>query len=174
MEIFNNFTPNLRFMCESSEKSSSFLDFIITVSEQKLKTNLYIKYTDRYQQLHYAFSHPEHDKRSIVFSQTLRISRLCSEENDFNNYRSQKKSWFLKREYPDKLIENEMRKVKFCKERIKKAKGVKGIPFAVTYHPQLKNLRRRINQNINLLNMNEKTKKVFSPRPMASFRSPHK
>ena len=92
MEIFNNFTPNLRFMCESSEKSSSFLDFIITVSEQKLKTNLYIKYTDRYQQLHYAFSHPEHDKRSIVFSQTLRISRLCSEEDDFNNYRSQKKS----------------------------------------------------------------------------------
>ena len=49
MEIFNNFTPNLRFMCESSEKSRSFLDFIITVSEQKLKTNLYIKYTDRYQ-----------------------------------------------------------------------------------------------------------------------------
>ena len=163
MEKFNNFTPNLRFTYESSEKSISFLDLIITVSEQKLKTTLHIKSTDRHQYLHYASSHPEHTKRSVVFSQTLRISRLCSEENDFKNYRSQMKSWFLKRGYPEKLIENEMRKVKFGKEGIKKAKGVKGIPFVVTYHPQLKNLGRIINQNIYLLNMNEETKKVFSP-----------
>ena len=72
------------------------------------------------------------------------------------------KSWFLKREYlKGKLIENEMRKVKICKERIKKAKGVKGIPFVVTYHPQLKDLGRIINQNFYLLKMNEETKKVF-------------
>ena len=46
------------------------------------------------------------------------------------------KSWFFKREYPEKLIENEMRKVTFCKEGIKKAKkGVKGIPFIVMYQP---------------------------------------
>ena len=67
-----------------------------------------------------------------------------------------------------------MRKVKFCKKEIKKAKGVKGISFVVTYYPQLKNLGRIINQKIYLLNMNEKTKKVFSPRPTVSFRSPRK
>ena len=43
------------------------------------------------------------------------------------------KSWFLKRGYPEKLIENEMRKVKFGKEGTKKAKGVKGVPSVVTY-----------------------------------------
>ena len=68
------------------------------------------------------------------------------------------KSWFLKRGYPEKLIENEMRKVKFGKEGIKNAEGVKGIPFVVLYHPQLKNIGRIINQNIYLLNMNEETK----------------
>ena len=47
------------------------------------------------------------------------------------NYRSQLKPWVLKREYPEKLIENEIRKVKFCKEEIIKAKRVKGIPFVV-------------------------------------------
>ena len=143
-----------------------------TVSERKLKTTLHIKSTERHQYLHYASSHPEHTKRSVVFSQTSRISRLCSEENDFKNYLSQMKSWFLKREYPEKLIEKEMRKVKFFKEGIKKAKGVKGIPFAVTYHPQLKNLRRLINQNSYLLNVNQETKKIFSPRPIVS--SPRK
>ena len=80
------------------------------------------------------------------------------------------KSWFLRREYPEKLIENEM--IKFGKERIEKAKRVKGVPFVVTYHRWLKNLRRIINQNFYLLNMNEKTKKAFSPQPMVSLRSP--
>ena len=56
------------------------------------------------------------------------------------------RSWLLKRGYPEKLIENEMRKVKFCGQKgIKKAKGVKGTPFIVTYHPQLKHLGRIIN-----------------------------
>ena len=80
MEKFNNFTPNLRFTYESSEKTISFLDLIITVSERKLKTTLHIKSTDRHQYLNYASSQPEHAKRSVGFSQTLRISRLCSEE----------------------------------------------------------------------------------------------
>ena len=34
MEEFNNFTPNLGFTYDSSEKSISFLDLIITASEQ--------------------------------------------------------------------------------------------------------------------------------------------
>ena len=108
---------------------------------------------------------PPHTQ-NILISQTLRISGLCSEEKDFKNYRSQMKYWFLKRQYPEKRIEKEMRKVKFCKEGIKKAKGVKG--------KKDKNLGKIINQNFHLLNMNEETKKVFSPRPIVSFRSPRK
>ena len=135
VEKLNNFTPNLRFTYETSEKNISFLDLIITVSEQKLKTTLHIKSTDRHQYLHYTSSLPEHSKHSVAFSQTIRISILCPEENDFNNCRSQLKFWFLKKGYPEKLIEIEMIKVKFGKEGIKKAKGVKGIPFVVTYHP---------------------------------------
>ena len=48
MEKFNNFTPNLRFTCVSSEKSISFLDVIITAPEEKLRTTLHIKSTDRH------------------------------------------------------------------------------------------------------------------------------
>ena len=73
MEKVNNFTPNLRFTYESSEKSISFLDLVITVSEQKLKTTLHIKSTDCHQYLHYASSHPEHTKCSVVFSQSTLI-----------------------------------------------------------------------------------------------------
>ena len=159
MEEFNNFNPNLRFTNES---------------ERKLTTTLHIKSTDCHQYLHYTSSHPEYTKGSVVLSQTLRNSRLCSEENDFKNDRSQMKYWFLKRGYPEKLIENEMRKVKFCKEEITKTKGVRGIPFVVTYHSQLRNQGKIINQNIYLLEINKESKKILSPRPMVSFRSPRK
>ena len=71
MEKFNNFTPHLKFTYDSSEKSISFLDLIITVSERKLKTTLHIKSTDHHPYLHYVSSHPEHTKRSVVFSQEL-------------------------------------------------------------------------------------------------------
>ena len=142
MEEFNNFNPNLRFTNES---------------ERKLTTTLHIKSTDCHQYLHYTSSHPEYTKGSVVLSQTLRNSRLCSEENDFKNDRSQMKYWFLKRGYPEKLIENEMRKVKFCKEEITKTKGVRGIPFVVTYHSQLRNQGKIINQNIYLLEINKES-----------------
>ena len=45
------------------------------------------------------------------------------------------KSWFLKREYPEKLISVEMDKVKFSNiERRSKSKTQKGITFVVAYH----------------------------------------
>ena len=60
--------------------------------------------------------HPEHTKRSIVYSQALRIKRLCSQESDFNEHSLNLRSCFLKQGYPDKIINTEMSKVKF-KER---------------------------------------------------------
>ena len=43
-------------------------------------TDLHIKGTDCHQYLEYTSSHPEHTKKFIIYSQTLRLSRLCSFE----------------------------------------------------------------------------------------------
>ena len=80
---------------------------------------MHVKPTDRHQYLHYLSAHPYHTKKSVVFSQTLRISRLCSSGKDFENHREEMKSWFRKREYPEDLISSEMSKVKFSNLRLK-------------------------------------------------------
>ena len=54
---FNSPTLNLKFMYEFRAKSISFLDPIITLSEQKLQTTIHIKSTEPHQYLHYASSH---------------------------------------------------------------------------------------------------------------------
>ena len=48
--------------------------------------------------------HADHIKRSIIFSQTLRLKRICSEKNDINMHVEDLKTWLRKRVYPDYLI----------------------------------------------------------------------
>ena len=64
----NNFTSNLSFNHEANEKSIPVLDLKIKVIDGKLETNLNINPTDRDQYLYYLSSHPENNKRSIVYS----------------------------------------------------------------------------------------------------------
>ena len=79
----------------------------------QLESTIRVKPSDRHQYLHYSPLHPEHTKKSIVFSQTVRVDRICSREKDFRNHCLQMRSWFMKRKYPEKLINNEMKKVRF-------------------------------------------------------------
>ena len=106
-----------------------------------------------------------------MYSQTLKVSRTCSQEEDYKNYYNQMKSWFLSAEH---LIDTEMKKVKFkSRERTEKSKS-KGVPFVVTNHPSLNYLHKIIKDNTYLLYMNEKVKNLFLPGPMVSFRSTRK
>ena len=68
------------------KKSIAFLDLNVALNNGRLESNVHVKPTDRHQYLHYSSSHPEHTKRSIVFSQTLRVSRICSREKDFQDH----------------------------------------------------------------------------------------
>ena len=70
------------------------------LSEHKPSTDMYIKSTERHQSLHYTSSHPEDTKKSVVYSQGLRLSHICSEEKDFDKYICEMKSWFSQRGYP--------------------------------------------------------------------------
>ena len=83
MGELNSFDTNIKFTYVYSDKRVSFLDLQVDIVHGKLITSLFVKPTDRHQYLHYLSSHPEHTKRSIIYSQTLRLKRLCSLEKDF-------------------------------------------------------------------------------------------
>ena len=137
---------------------------------------LYIyKLRDTHQYLDYTSSHPEYTKKSIVYSQTLRLQQICSFEIDFLKRKNEMKSWFPKRGCPERLIEKEMKKVKFNHSHFIGKHSKKGIPLVVTYHPLLKSLSKIISKNyLHLLYKDEEVKRVFTPGPMISFRSPKK
>ena len=123
LEDLNFFHPKIKFSHEVNEESIHLLDLNIRLSDGNILTDLYVKPTNRHQFLHYTSSHPSHIKRSIVFSQVLRVSRICSKKSVFLKYLEKMKSWFLVRGYPEDLIESEMKKIKFASKNRNTKRG---------------------------------------------------
>ena len=169
MQKRDQFYSNLNFTYESSKKEITFLGCKVNLFENKLTTDLHVKPTYTHQYLDYTFLHSEYTKKSIVYGQMLRLHWICSFETNFVKCKNEMKSWFLKRGYPEKLINSEMKKVKFNHYHfISKHNYNKGIPMVVTYHPLPKSFSKIISKNLYLLHMDEKVKRVFSPGPMVS------
>ena len=65
--------------------------------------------------------------------------------------------------YPAKIIDNEMKKVKFSPATLQIKKREIGVPFVVTYHPIHNSLNKIIRSNMYLLKMSEEIRKTFPP-----------
>ena len=148
------------------------MDLIVKLSKGRLTSDLHVKDTDRHQYLHFISSHPYHTKISIIYSQALRLAKMCTFENDFLRHRDEMKSWFQRRGYPEDVINTEMKKVIFNGNSGKSSNKSNGVPFVLTYHPLLKKVNYIIRKHSHLLYMNDEVKKVFQAGPMVSFRSP--
>ena len=104
----NKFHPNLSFTYETSKEMVNFLDLNVSLRNGAISTDLYVKPTDGHQYLHYKSFHPEHIKNSILYSQALRLSRICSSEKDFKGHVDQMKEWFLARDYPENVVNEQI------------------------------------------------------------------
>ena len=72
--------------------------------------------------------------------------------------------WFIKKGYPEFVIEKEMKKVRFSKQGQKPKKDEKRAPFLVTYHLLFNKLSSIMHRNVYLLYMNQEVKKCFYSR----------
>ena len=69
----NTVHPTLKFTSVISSTEIAFLDLIIYTTEEKMCTRLYTKDTDRHMYLNFHSDHPLNLKRSIPYSQFLRL-----------------------------------------------------------------------------------------------------
>ena len=120
---------------------------MVRINGDKFETDLYRKPTDCHQFLEFNSAHPIPIKKSIVYSQGLRIKRLCSSSLAFEKYLESKRSWFGKRGYPKKLVDSQLRRVaKNRPEQLPEhqTKQGTGVPLVVTYGPRFHNLSKII------------------------------
>ena len=69
LKDFNNYHPNIKLTHEFNKESIPFLDLRVSLCGGQLTIDLHITSTDKHQYLPYISLHPDHTKRSIVFSQ---------------------------------------------------------------------------------------------------------
>ena len=69
-----------------------------------------------------------------------------------------------------------MGKVCFSKNTGSKSKSqeAKGVPFVITFHPKFKVIGQLLNKHMHILYMDQETRNVFTPEPMATFRTASK
>ena len=109
-----------------------------------------------------------------MYSKGLRIKRLCSKKDAFEKHLESLRSWFGKRSYPEKFVENQIMRVLESKpERLfeRSTKTGIGVPLFVTNNPRFHNLSNTIKKLFFYLYAEEQVKKVFTPAPFLSFRS---
>ena len=74
----------------------------------------------------------------MPYSQALRISRHRSSQNGFSPGISNLKDWILAKDYPQKVVNEQINKVVFGKQPTRECTSEESVPFVATYHPQLK------------------------------------
>ena len=122
---------------------------VIKIKEGRIITDLYCKPMDGHQYLHYDSCHADHIKRKIIFGQTLRLKRICSEKNDHNVHVEDLKIWFRKRGYPDNLIMEQVESaLRVTLSDGNNSKKVNDVSLVVTYNPAFKNLSQVIRKNL--------------------------
>ncbi len=172
----NNFHPALQFTWEISETSVSFLDILISINGNRLVTSVFYKPTDSHSYLLYSSSHPNHTKRSIPFSQFLRLHRLCSEDEDFHAKSLEMRDFFVQRGYPTSLLDTAFSKAsqiprsETLTNPVTNVTESNQIPLVLTFHPFNFKVRDIIRKNFHILKNDPETSSIFSNNPLVSFR----
>ena len=175
LETLNCYHPTIKFTAEHCRAKINFLDVTVIKKGNQLVTDLYIKPTDTHQYLHASSCHVSHCKKSIPFSQALRLNRICSENAFFDKRCNELEIWLKERGYSDKLVRGQILKArKFSRSEVlnkQKRMGNKSrIVFNITYHPVFSKLKNVLSEIHLLSTPDREHRKVFEKVPIIGFR----
>ena len=158
--IYKNFAANY------SRKEVKFLDVSVRKKDNQLVTDFYIKLTDTQQYLHASSCHVYHSKKSIPYSQALRLNRICSENSFYDKRCNELEVWLRERGYSDKLVRQQILKARKQKRKdllnnMKDKRNDYKLVFNITYHPNFSNLKDTMSFLHLLLTPDQEHQQVF-------------
>jgi hypothetical protein len=110
-ETFDDFVTHLnqshtsiKFTSEQSNKEVSFLDTKVILHNNRLTTDLYTKPTDTHSYLRYDSAHHPSCKKTLPYSQFLRLRRICNNDQLFEQHANEMHTHFVNQGYPEYLL----------------------------------------------------------------------
>ncbi|XP_033103820.1 uncharacterized protein LOC117106549 [Anneissia japonica] len=172
----NNIHPSIKFTLEMSRTEIPFLDITTMLHNGDLSTTIYSKPTDNHKYLDYFSFHPMNLKRSIVYSQVLRLKRICSEPTDYATRVSSLASQFIKCRYPLSVIKSAITKASHRPRTDLLKYNAKShsdrIPLILDYSPRTRPLTNAIKTDFETLKKDPSIKAAFQNPPIIARRQP--
>ena len=169
--FLNNSHDTIKFTLEHSRQNIPFLDTMVYIENNKVKTKLYKKPTDNKQYLHYNSEHPTHVKNSIPYAQALRYRRIIEDDLILQGELEKLKENFTSRLYPDSIVDSAIDKVlklnrsEIIRYKPKTASTFNFTPFVLTFNNALV-----FNKNNNIYKLvSDSWKKLLVASPELHF-----
>ena len=160
--------------CKPTE-SIPYLDTSCQIKQGKIVTDLYRKPTDKNQYLLNSSCNPPECLQSIPFSLSMRINRICCEDETREKPFQEMKEMLINREYPKGVIDGAIAKAR----AIPRQEALRRVPrqhttsrptFVVSYDPRLpsiSNITRKHWRAMN--NQDDYLGSVFPEPPIVSY-----
>ena len=179
VQYLNTSHSSIKFTLEHSIQEINFLDTLVKKdNNNKLYTDLYTKKTDTNSYLHYESAHPPHCKKSLPYSQLLRIKQICTNQNDCERHSTTKINEFKQKGYPIKLLKESKTKVDikgreslFHKPDSKDDQN-KTTFMTTTYRPGLHKFTNAIRENWKILARSTTTKEMYNNGLKIGYKRP--
>src|ERR1051325_1102470 len=139
VKFYSNAHVSIKFTLDFSRIEIPFLDTLVYIENNTIRTKLYKKPTDNKQYLHFNSEHPQHVKKAIPYAQALRYRRIIEDDVIFNLELEKLKNNFLMRQYPISVLNNAIDRVStldrsdVIEYKIKTATVWNYIPFVLTF-----------------------------------------
>eukprot|EP00061_Rhincodon_typus_P005855 g25861.t1 len=90
----HTFHPNFKFTWIVSDTFLSILDLSVSISGNRLSTDIHFKHIDFHSNLNYTSSHAPSYENTIPYSQFLCLCCICSQDEAFHSLTSQMPSYY--------------------------------------------------------------------------------
>ena len=173
MLYINSIHSSFQFTCNYSEECVQFFDVSVSVDNSgNITTDLYVKPTDTQQYLMATSCHPNHTKRSIPYSQALRILRICSSKESAKIRYTELVDCLVRRSY-NKRKTNKRAFTNFSNPPTgRKSHTTRPVYFNVQFHPGLPDIKSILQRYMPLLHQSDTMKTVVPDLPLISFSQP--
>ncbi len=151
IRFVSNYHPAIKYTFNITQDSLSFLDINCKIQDGKISTSVFYKPTDAHCYLNYESCHPDSCKDAIPKSQFLRLRRICSNDRDFKLQCDRMRSFFVKRGYPEQVLDRALNSVSRVNRSRAMEKRVRNtsdrVPLVLTYHPHNVAIQRILIRN---------------------------
>ena len=113
IKYLNSAHQSIKFAYQYSTEKATFLDVDISKNNDgTLDTSIHVKKTNYHQYIEYSSCHPLSCKKGIPFSQAKRYRRIISDDENFEKDLDKLKSYFMKRNYPQHIVDHAFQKAR--------------------------------------------------------------